>query len=114
MRQDKLTTKFQQALGEAQSLAVAHDNQYIEPEHVLLAVLNDEEGGAIELIERAGGNPAQLLQKPVRRWRSSRVSRAPLVMFKLVETWFVHSISLRRRPWARVMDLSRPRCFCWH
>ena len=63
MRQDKLTTKFQQALGEAQSLAVAHDNQYIEPEHVLLAVLNDEEGGAKSLIERAGGNPAQLLRE---------------------------------------------------
>ena len=36
MRQDKLTTKFQQALGEAQSLALAHDNQYIEPVHLLL------------------------------------------------------------------------------
>ena len=35
MRQDKLTTKFQQALGEAQSLALAHDNQYIEPVHLL-------------------------------------------------------------------------------
>ena len=35
MRQDKLTTKFQEALGEAQSLALAHDNQVIEPVHIL-------------------------------------------------------------------------------
>ena len=56
MRQDKLTTKFQQALGEAQSLALAHDNQFIEPVHLLAAVMNDPEGGAASLIERAGGN----------------------------------------------------------
>lgn len=56
MRQDKLTTKFQQALGEAQSLALAHDNQYIEPVHLLLAVMNDQEGSASSLIERSGGN----------------------------------------------------------
>ncbi len=36
MRQDKLTTKFQQALADAQSLAVGHDNQMIEPQHLLL------------------------------------------------------------------------------
>ena len=56
MRQDKLTTTFQQALGEAQSLALAHDNQFIEPVHLLAAVMNDPEGGAASLIERAGGN----------------------------------------------------------
>ena len=39
MRQDKLTTKFQEALGDAQSIAVANDNQYIEPAHVVLAML---------------------------------------------------------------------------
>ena len=49
MRQDKLTTKFQQALGEAQSLALAHDNQYIEPVHLLLAVMNDQEDSASSL-----------------------------------------------------------------
>ena len=45
MRQDKLTTKFQQALAEAQSLALSNDNQYIEPEHILAAIMDDEEGG---------------------------------------------------------------------
>lgn len=35
MRQDKLTTKFQEVLGDAQSLAVANDNQFLEPVHLL-------------------------------------------------------------------------------
>ena len=43
MRFDKLTTKFQQALGDAQSLAVANDNGYIEPVHLLSALLAQED-----------------------------------------------------------------------
>lgn len=60
MRQDKLTTKFQQALSEAQSIALAHDNQFIEPVHVLAAMFADEEGGTVSLIERSGGNAQQV------------------------------------------------------
>ncbi len=60
MRQDKLTTKFQEALAQAQSLALANDNQFIEPVHVLLAMLEDAEGGTVSLVERAGGNARQL------------------------------------------------------
>ncbi len=45
MRTDKFTTKFQMALGDAQSLAVGADNQYIEPLHLMVALL-DQEGGA--------------------------------------------------------------------
>lgn len=60
MRQDKLTTKFQQALAQAQSSALAHDNQFIEPVHVLGALLEDSEGSALSLIERSGGNARQL------------------------------------------------------
>lgn len=60
MRQDKLTTKFQQALSEAQSIALAHDSQFIEPVHVLAAMLADEEGGTVSLIERSGGNAQQV------------------------------------------------------
>ena len=44
MRIDKLTTKFQESLSEAQSIALAKDNQYIEPAHVLLAMLRDSDG----------------------------------------------------------------------
>ncbi|MBL8483814.1 MAG: ATP-dependent chaperone ClpB [Rhodocyclaceae bacterium] len=60
MRIDKLTTKFQHALGEAQSIAVGRDHQFIEPVHVLLAMLQDEDGATGSLIERAGGNVPRL------------------------------------------------------
>jgi ATP-dependent Clp protease ATP-binding subunit ClpB len=54
MRFDKLTTKFQQAIADAQSLAARNDNQYIEPAHVLSALLADSESGAGSLLARAG------------------------------------------------------------
>lgn len=63
MRQDKLTTKFQEALGEAQSLALAHDNQVIEPVHILAAVLTDGEGSSRSLLERAGVNVQSLTRE---------------------------------------------------
>jgi len=56
MRQDKLTTKLQEALADAQSLAVGNDNQYIEPVHLLNALLNQDDGGARSLLQRAGVN----------------------------------------------------------
>lgn len=62
MRFDKLTTKFQQAINDAQSLALANDNPYIEPQHVLLAMLNDREGGVGGLLARAGVNAGGLGQ----------------------------------------------------
>jgi len=60
MRIDKLTTKFQEALSEAQSIALAKDNQYIEPAHVLLAMLRDSDGAAKSLLTRAGVNVSGL------------------------------------------------------
>jgi ATP-dependent Clp protease ATP-binding subunit ClpB len=60
MRQDKLTTKFQEAIADAQSLAVGNDNSYIEPVHLLLALLNQDDGGARSLLARAGVNVASL------------------------------------------------------
>ncbi len=56
MRFDKFTTKLQQALTDAQSLAVGSDSQFIEPQHLLLAMLNDADSGAGSLLARAGGN----------------------------------------------------------
>jgi len=56
MRQDKLTTKFQQALADAQSLAVGHDNQMMEPSHLLLALLQQEDGATSSLLAQAGVN----------------------------------------------------------
>ena len=60
MRMDKLTTKFQEALGDAQSLALANDHAYIEPVHVLLAMLRQEDGPRA-LLQRAGANVPGLL-----------------------------------------------------
>ncbi|MEZ7829719.1 MAG: ATP-dependent chaperone ClpB [Brachymonas denitrificans] len=55
MRLDKLTTKFQEALGDAQSIALGKDHAYIEPAHVLLAMLRQEDGPR-SLLQRAGVN----------------------------------------------------------
>lgn len=54
MRFDRFTTKFQQALADAQSLAVRNDHPYIEPVHVLSALLADTDSGAGSLLARAG------------------------------------------------------------
>ena len=55
MRQDKLTTKFQQALADAQSIALGRDHPYVEAVHVLAAMLSQDEGPRA-LMQRAGVN----------------------------------------------------------
>ncbi|MGD9943688.1 MAG: ATP-dependent chaperone ClpB [Burkholderiaceae bacterium] len=60
MRLDKLTTQFQQALGDAQSLALANDNQYIEPVHLLAAIVSQADGSGRALLERAGARAGSL------------------------------------------------------
>jgi ATP-dependent Clp protease ATP-binding subunit ClpB len=60
MRIDKLTTKFQEALGDAQSLALGKDHAYIDPAHVLLAMLQQQDGPKA-LLQRAGVNINALL-----------------------------------------------------
>src|SRR6478735_8791457 len=60
MRLDKLTTKFQEALADAQSLALANDHAYIEPPHLLVAMLRQEDGPRT-LLQRAGVNVPGLL-----------------------------------------------------
>ncbi|HSS71079.1 MAG TPA: ATP-dependent chaperone ClpB [Casimicrobiaceae bacterium] len=60
MRLDKLTTKFQQALADAQSMALGNDNGFIEPQHLLSALLAQEDGGSASLLARAGVNVAAL------------------------------------------------------
>jgi len=60
MRTDKLTAKFQAALGEAQSLALGRDHQFIEPIHVMVALI-DQEGGSVKpLLSQSGVNVANL------------------------------------------------------
>ena len=53
MRIDKLTTKFQEALADAQTLALGYDHAYIEPVHVLAAMLRQQDGPGA-LLQRAG------------------------------------------------------------
>ncbi len=59
MRHDKLTTKFQEALSDAQSLALGRDHPYIEPAHLLAAMLQQDDGPKA-LLQRAGVNVAGL------------------------------------------------------
>src|SRR5690242_17540326 len=72
MRFEKFTTKLQEALAEAQSAALGNDNQYIEPQHLLLALLEDP--GVAGLVAKAGGNPNALKKK-----LADEVSRLPKV-----------------------------------
>ncbi len=60
MRMDRLTTKFQSAISDAQSLAVGRDHQFIEPAHLLLAMLDQEGGTTRHVLDRAGVNVRQL------------------------------------------------------
>ncbi|ANJ72613.1 ATP-dependent chaperone ClpB [Ralstonia insidiosa] len=60
MRLDKLTTRFQEALADAQSLALGNDNPYIEPIHLLLAMLRQPDGATKNLLARAGVNTGAL------------------------------------------------------
>lgn len=62
MRFDKFTTKFQQALADAQSMALGKDHSYIEPQHLLLALMQQEDSGIGSLLQRAGVNVQPLQQ----------------------------------------------------
>lgn len=56
MRLDKFTTKFQTAISDAQSLALGRDHQYIEPEHIATALLNQQGGSVRTILQKAGVN----------------------------------------------------------
>jgi ATP-dependent Clp protease ATP-binding subunit ClpB len=73
MRIDKLTTKFQEALSDAQSLALGKDHAYIDPAHVLLAMLQQQDGPKA-LLQRAGVNLTNLTSAA-----STAVERLPQV-----------------------------------
>lgn len=60
MRPDRLTSKFQMALADAQSLAVGRDHQFIEPVHLLTALLDQEGGTVRHLLSQADVNVNQL------------------------------------------------------
>ena len=61
MRMDKLTSKFQQALADAQSLAIGRDHQFIEPQHVLVALLDQQGGTVRHLLTQADVNAGTVI-----------------------------------------------------
>ena len=63
MRIDKFTSKFQQALSDAQSLAVGRDHSLIEPAHLLLALIDQQGGNSLPVLRQAGVNVPVLKQK---------------------------------------------------
>jgi ATP-dependent Clp protease ATP-binding subunit ClpB len=63
MRMDKLTSRFQQAIADAQSLAVGRDNSIIEPAHLLMALLDQSGGGTRPLLAQAGVNVPVLRER---------------------------------------------------
>ena len=63
MRMDKLTSRFQQAIADAQSLAVGRDHNFIEPAHLLATLLDQQGGGARPLLAQAGVNVPLLRER---------------------------------------------------
>ena len=74
MRPDKLTTQFQMALADAQSLAVGRDHQFIEPVHVLTTMLEQDSATIPNLLKSAGADLAQIKSK-----LASALKRIPTV-----------------------------------
>ena len=74
MRYDKLTAKFQQALQEAQSLALAQDSSYLEAGHVLKALLDDQNSGMSALLVKTGANVM-----PIKRSLQQQLDSLPKV-----------------------------------
>ncbi|MEE4360886.1 MAG: Clp protease N-terminal domain-containing protein, partial [Pseudomonadales bacterium] len=62
MRMDRLTSRLQEGLADAQSLAVGRDHTQVEPVHLMAALLDQEGGGIGPLVRRAGGDPAAMRQ----------------------------------------------------
>ncbi len=74
MRFDKMTTRFQEALAEAQSLALGHDNGQIDPAHLLMALLSQEDGSTTALLTRADVHVG-----PLRQGLQALIDRLPKV-----------------------------------
>lgn len=74
MRMDRLTSKLQNALSDAQSIAVGHSQNEMQPAHLMLALLDDSDGGFRALVQKAGGN-SDTLKKAL----SQEISNLPTV-----------------------------------
>lgn len=74
MRFDKLTSRFQEAFADAQSLAVGHENGFIEPQHLLLALINQADGTTVSLLTRS-----DIQVKPLKQALEEALTRLPKV-----------------------------------
>ena len=94
MRMDKLTSKFHEALSDAQTLALGRDHAYIEPVHVLIAMLKQDEGPKAILM-RAGVQVQALAMAA-----EAAIGRLP-------------QVSGQRSPSNGGMPILQVSCFCW-
>ncbi|MUH72150.1 ATP-dependent chaperone ClpB [Psychrosphaera haliotis] len=94
MRLDRLTNKFQQAIADAQSLAVGRDHQYIEPIHILHSLINQENSSVIAILNHASVNVSELRTK-----LSRELEKVPTV------TGFAGDVQLSRAT-AAVLNIS--------
>ena len=76
MRLDKFTIKSQEALTAAQQIAEQHEHQQIEPEHLLLAVVQQDEGIAKTILKKLGAEPQPSSQRLKTRLKSCPKYRA--------------------------------------
>jgi len=81
MRMDKLTSRFQSALSDAQSLAVGRDHQFIEPLHLMVALLEQDGGGTRHLLTQAGVQVQSCVRNSVRLSNDCPKLKAVKVMF---------------------------------
>ncbi len=88
MRMDKLTSKFQMALADAQSLALGRDHNYIEPVHVMVALLDQEGGTVRHLLTQADVN-TNLLRSQLGEW----LDRLPTVQGTAGEVHISHDLN---------------------
>jgi ATP-dependent Clp protease ATP-binding subunit ClpA len=113
MRFDKFTTKFQQAVSDAQSLAVGNDQQFIEPQHLLLALLNQDDGSTTSLLQRAGANVGGLKAALGKAWSACPRSKATAARSASAATWPTCSTSPTRKRRRPATSSSPRRCSCW-
>ncbi len=76
MRLDRLTSKFQIAISDAQSLALGRDHQFIEPVHLMTALVNQDGGSIRPLLTLTGMDINSLRSRSARSWIACRASAA--------------------------------------
>ncbi len=110
MRMERLTSKFQIALADAQSLAVGRDHQFIEPVHLMTALL-DQEGGSIRhLLTQSDVNVNQLRSDLGKRWINYPVLKVLPVICIFPTTLGDYSINVTNSP--RIARISTFRQSC--